>query len=205
MAKLIWDLVNARTYEGGIDRGVLYRSGVPGVSWNGIVSIEESTPDKKINPIYFDGVKYFETVDTSDFVLELQAFSSPLGFEECVGNKAVRPGVYLTKQNRAMFGLAFRSMVNELNYKIHLVYNATASPTEASSSTLSSSVDPVVFSWTISTVPPQSEIFKPTSHYILDSRKIPQNTMSEIEDILYGTSTTTPRLPTFSELSSILT
>jgi len=186
MTRLRWNLVENRRYEGGIDRGVLYRNNVPGIPWNGLVSVEESLSDNKINSYYMDGVKYLETVEKSDFVANVKAYSMPNVFGNCLGDKQLRPGVYLTGQVRESFGLSYRTLINENQYKLHIIYNATASWTERSSKTVASVADPSILGWTITTIPPSTNLFRPTAHIVLDSIKLGPDKMAEIERILYG-------------------
>jgi hypothetical protein len=42
--------------------------------------------------------------------------------------------------------------------------------------------------------------YKPTSHFIVDSTRVSAELLSELEDILYGGSMSTSRLPTLEEL-----
>lgn len=49
MPGLVWDRVGDRTYESGLDRGVLYLPDGSAVPWNGLTSIVENF-DRKLTP-----------------------------------------------------------------------------------------------------------------------------------------------------------
>ena len=62
MAVLTWDNVGERTYETGVDRGVLYIPNVNGVydngvAWNGLTSVSESPTGAEANAMYADNIK----------------------------------------------------------------------------------------------------------------------------------------------------
>ena len=58
MTAINWDSRSKRLYEAGLDRGVLYTRGNPGVPWYGLRSIEESIDGGEPQPYYMDGIKY---------------------------------------------------------------------------------------------------------------------------------------------------
>jgi hypothetical protein len=57
MTRLVWDQVNERDYELGLDRGVFYPLNGPGHAWNGLISVEESPSEGDFRPRYLDGRK----------------------------------------------------------------------------------------------------------------------------------------------------
>lgn len=208
MTKLQWNSVGSRYYEGGIDRGVLYIDDQTGVAWNGLTSVAENPSGGEAQPFYLDGIKYLNTSSPEEFQATLTAFTYPLEFEHCSGTYEPRPGMYLTQQKRKSFNLSYRTRIgndldNDYGYKIHLVYNALASPTNRPNSTFDSAIDPMDFSWNLTTRPPSISGYKPTSHIVIDSRYTDPTILSLVENILYGTDTDSPRMPSFAELISI--
>lgn len=205
MAKLQWDKIGERLFEAGVDRGVLYRSGKVGVPWNGLVSISENPSGGTVNPYYIDGVKYYNEATGHEYHATLEAFTYPDDFAYVNGSVA-DGGLIFEEQDRENFGLTYRTMVgNDLEgtdygYKIHMIYNAIASPTKSPNTTLTRSVDPNNFSWDITATPEFVEGRKPTAHFIFDSTKSPAYKVEELESILYGSSGKNPRLPTTEEL-----
>jgi hypothetical protein len=159
VAKIEWDKVGERFFETGVDQGVLYPNDAPGVPWNGIISIEESVSGGEAEALYFDGIKYLDTVSAEDFQATLTAFTYPDEFAECEGTLELAEGMFLPYQRHQTFGLSWRTKVgNDLDgvdhgYKIHIVYQATAAPSARAYQTLSDSPSPLNFQWTINALP----------------------------------------------------
>lgn len=212
MSKIIWDAVGSRKYETGIDRGVLYVDGQPGVPWNGLTSISESSGSSSAGSsksFYVDGEKYLNLDPREEYQATLTAYTYPEEFEPCNGDVAVRPGLFVTKQKRVSFGLCYRTMIgNDLSdtygYKLHLIYNLTASPANKSYKTVTGNTQLDDFSWTLTSLPPVMAGYRRTAHIILTSTELDDVVLSGIEDILYGSTTSVSRLPTLSELSDII-
>lgn len=205
MTRLDWSQAPSQIrYESGVDRGVLYPASGPGVVWNGLVSVEESSVGGDVNSFYFDGVKYLDVQDPKNFQATLTAFSAPPEFLPSMGQLSVIPGFILTRQPRSRFGFAYRTKIGEAGYKLHIVYNALATPTQRSYSTKSDSPSAENFSWQIDATPPLATGYRPSAHYSLDSTKTDPNTLKTVEDILYGTALSAPRLPSVDELVDII-
>lgn len=209
MSRITWGDVGSRFYENGVDRGVLYVAELDGVSWSGLTSITENASGGVAKPYYVDGEKYLNTTSREEYAATLTAYTYPDEFEVCDGTAAVRPGFMATNQRRQPFGLTYRTMIgNDLSpnagYKIHLIYGALASPSSKAFKTLSTGQDPDDMSWSITSLPPAASGFKRTSHFIIDSRKIDATTLGGLEDILYGTDTTAPRLPAYTEITDLI-
>jgi hypothetical protein len=192
MTKLVWDQVGERLYETGVDRGVLYLSDGSAVPWNGLTSVNETAGDDVTTPVYFDGVKYQDVQSTGDFAATLTAFTYPDEFLEYEGVVDLGNGVFVDGQNSKVFGLSYRTMVaNDVNgidhgYKIHILYNLTATSSAVSYNTMSSVAEPIPFSWTLAGVPEDVDNFRPTAHVIFDSRVLNVGLLKAIEDLLYG-------------------
>jgi hypothetical protein len=93
---------------------------------------------------------------------------------------------------------------NSASYKIHLIYNAMASPSNQTHKSLGSSADADDFSWKLTATPPIISGFKRTSHFVIDSSAIDPAILAAIEDILYGGDPQTARLPDISELVDLI-
>lgn len=209
MTALIWDQIGERIFQTGVDRGVLYLSDGTVVPWNGLSGLEENSP-KDSNSYYLDGTKYLETLSPGDFSGRLKAFTYPSEFDEVNGVATVAPGLAYYDQRSKMFNLSYRTRVGNdvagpnLGYKIHLLYNLVANPEIVNFETLSSASKPVEFSWTLSGVPPKIRRgYRPTIHISIDSTKTDPDTLQTIENILYGTAVTNPRLPSIDELTDL--
>lgn len=210
MAKLEWHKDGERLFESGLDRGVLYPRQTTGVAWNGLISVDEKTSGGEIEPLYYDGVKYYDFVSAEDFEAELTAFSAPAEFSGCDGTKMLSPGLYASQQPRYPFGLSYRTgLGNDLlgtsyGYKLHLVYNATASPTGSNYSSAEKNSSVNQKTWGLTTVPPAASTYKPTAHFVIDSTKTAPAKLEALEALLYGTSSQPAMLPEQSVVISTL-
>lgn len=209
MPRLSWSAVGERFYETGVDQGVLYVGTNPGVAWTGLTSVSESPSGGEPKAYYIDGIKYLNLSSAEEFEATVNAFNSPPEFGPCDGTVSIQNGLFVTQQPRKPFGLSYRTKVgNDIDgsdhaYKIHIVYNALAAPSERSNNTIGDSTDPNSLSWSITTRPPLVTGFKPTAHFLIDSRLTPQEVLTEIEDILYGSDANSPRLPSALELTDL--
>ena len=208
MTKLAWGATGTRTYEAGVDRGVLYINGIDGVPWNGLTSVKENPSGGAPTPYYLDGVKYLNISSTEEFIADLEAYSSPDEFANCDGSSSIYSGLIVTQQPRKQFGLSYRTLIgNDTNgqshgYKIHIVYNALAGPSSKDNTTLSDSSTPSKLTWNLTTTPPAYSTYKPTAHMIIDSTKTDPDLLAVLEGYLYGADGIAPRLPTPSQLVS---
>lgn len=208
MARLMWH--EDRKYEFGVDHGVYYHPVKPnvydyGTVWNGLVSVDESSVGGENVAYHFDGIKYLDLVEPRNYEATITAYSAPQPFSYSLGYFPLVPGFILTRQTRTIFGLSYRTFVGDnLDYKIHLVYNILANFTRKGSSTIEETGKAELSSWKIDAVPLVGLKDRPTAHYILDSVRMPSELLTILEDILYGTDNTTARLPTIEELRDLV-
>jgi hypothetical protein len=209
MATLTWDEVGERTFQTGVDRGVLYLQDGTAVPWNGLTSVEDSSNGER-KSFYLDGVKFLENLTPKDFVGTLKAYTYPEEFDECTGIVAVVEGFEAYEQPPKSFSLSYRTKIGndvdglEHGYKIHILYNLLAEANSYAYSTLdNSSAKPIEFSWTLSGTPPKIDRFRPTVHVTIDSTKTPPEILQMVENTLYGTNTSNPSLLTFQSLSEL--
>lgn len=195
---LVWDAVGEKEYELGVSKGVLYLQDSTGhypkgVVWNGLITVTESPGGAETTDLYADNIKYASMRSAETFGGTIEAYMYPDEFAVCDGSKEVSPGVNIGQQDRQMFGLAYRTEVGndtateeDDGYKLHLIYGATASPSEKSYGTISDSPEAITFNWEISTTPVSIPGFKPTSSIVIDSRKCDIKKLQQLEAILYG-------------------
>lgn len=216
MPKLTWDALGERFYETGVDHGVLYipdETGVydAGYAWNGLTAVTESPSGAEATPQYADNIKYLNLVSAEEFGATIEAFTYPDEFEQCNGALSPQDGVLLGQQQRKMFGLSYRTRVGndvdgtDLGYKIHLIWNAQAAPTEKAYATINDSPEPITFSWEITTTPVPVEGYKPTAVMTIDSTKVDADALADLEEVLYGADAVTASLPTPGEIIAIFT
>lgn len=216
MAKVVWDSVGEKTYETGIEKGVLYPLGANkdydgGVAWNGLISISESPSGAEPNPQYADNIKYLDIRSAEEFAATIEAFTYPKEFEACDGTASLGTGVTIGQQKRDMFGLAYKTLKGndtdgiDHGYKLHLIYGGSAAPSEKGYQTINDSPEAITFSWEVTTTPVQVKGYKPTAALTIDSTEVEAAKLTAIEEILYGTDLVEPRLPLPEEIATILT
>lgn len=209
MPQLIWDQIDDRVYETGLDKGVLFLSDGSAVPWNGLTGIAEKADVEKV-PVYFDGMKVNELLNLGNFSATMTAITYPDEFVEVEGMGQLRNGVFLGEQTPQMFSLAYRTKVGnaaeggEAGYKIHLIYNIFATVSDRSYVTTSESPGLVEFSWEISAIPEEIVGFRPTAHIVLDSRTLDPWLLENIEELLYGGVYPEPNLLPMPELLSYI-
>lgn len=199
MAKLNWNQDGERFYETGVQKGVLYpKTGEnntysEGIAWNGLTGVTESPSGAEVTAIYADDTKYLNLVSKEEFGATIEAYMYPDEFAQCDGSAALASGIVLTQQSRKQFGFSYRTTVgndqdgDNKGYKIHLIYNCLASPSERTYGTVNDSPEAITFSWEVQTTPVEVSGYKPTSHVIIDSVKVSDDSkLKAIEAILYG-------------------
>lgn len=204
MSKLTWDAVGEHFYETGVDHGVLYipNGGVydQGYAWNGLTKVTESPSGAEPTPLYADNIKYLNLISAEEFGATIEAYTYPDEFAQCDGTAVVN-GVSIGQQARKPFGLAYRTRVGndteaaDLGYKLHLLYGGQAAPSDREYTTINDTPEAITFSWEISTTSVQVEGLKPTSVLTVDSTKVGAAALKALEDALYGTEGSDPRLP----------
>lgn len=213
--KIKWDETGKRLYETGTDRGVLYPQAQDGtypkgVAWNGLTGVTESPSGADPNDIYADNIKYLSIRAAEDFGATVTCYTYPDEWLQCDGSAEVIPGVTIGQQTRLPFGMSFRSILgndvksNDYGYKLHLIYNATASPSERAYATVNDSPEAIEFSYELTTTPIGINGHKPIASMAIDSTKVDADKLAALEQILYGTGDTDARLPLPDEVISIL-
>lgn len=198
--KISWDNQGEKKFEAGTDHAVLYpiaNGAYPkGVAWNGITAVNESPEGGDAQDFYADNIKYGSLRGAENFNGTIECYTYPDEWKACDGRKELVPGATIAQQNRKAFGLSYRSLLGndteglDLGYILHLVYNATASPSEKSRSTINESPEAQTFSYEFQTTPVSVsavENAKATSHIEIDSTKVTEAQLTAIETVLYGT------------------
>jgi hypothetical protein len=211
--KLSWDQIGERLFETGVDRGVVYpmENGAytKGAAWNGLVNVNENPSGAEPTPLYADNIKYLNLISSEDFGANVESYTYPDEFSECIGETEIATGVKISQQKRKAFGFSYRSLIgndtdgSDYGYKIHLVYGCLAAPSERAHNTINESPEAGTLSWDISTTPVDVPGHKPTAHIEIDSTKCNADELEDLEDILYGTAGADARLPLPAELLTI--
>lgn len=219
MAKLVWDQTGERLYETGTRKGVLYvwdkTAQTPGygtgVAWNGLTAVTESPDGAEETALYADDDKYLSLRSKEEFGGTIEAYTYPDEFEACDGSAEIATGVVIGQQSRAMFGFCYRTVLGndteneDYGYKLHIIYGATASPSEKSYQTINDSPEAITFSWEFSTVPVEvGEGYNKTACVTIDSTKADAAKLAALEAILYGSEEAEPRLPLPAEIITLM-
>jgi hypothetical protein len=214
MTVLTWDNIGERLYETGVDHGVLY---IPdgngdysdGYAWNGLTTVTESPSGADANPQYADNIKYLNLISAEEFGATIEAFTYPDEFAQCDGTAFPEAGVAVGQQARKTFGLCYRTRLGndvdgtDFGYKLHLIYGCQASPSEKAYGTINDSPAAISFSWDVTTTPVAVANLKPTSMLVIDSTVVNAAALATLEDILFGTAGTDPRLPLPDEVIGV--
>lgn len=226
MAKIVWDATGTRKFETGVDHAVLYvqkadGSYDTGVAWNGITGVTASPDGAEPNDLWADNMKYATLRSTETFGATIEAYTYPDEFMQCDGSAVYQSihGIYIGQQSRKPFGFCYRTLEGsdidpdlgneDNNYRIHIIYNATASPSERSYETVNDSPDAITFSWEITTTPVNVTGYKPVSEITFDVAELSEGNRTALLNKLYGTDGTdqaegtAPTLPSPDELLAL--
>lgn len=203
MSKLIWDQTGKRYYGTGVSKTVLFPqksdgSYDDGAAWSGVTSINLNPDGAEANELYADNIKYavLRSAETLGFTIE--AYTYPDEWSRCDGSyepEGVK-GVYIGQQPRQAFGLCFRSEIGSdtmtdanAGYKLYLIWNATASPSDYDFETINDSPDAQTMSWECTTTAVSLDGYKPVCSIMLDTTRMDTTTrehLAVLEDYIYG-------------------
>lgn len=210
-----WDKTGERLYEAGTSHGVIYKRSPAGTypmgeGWNGLRSFSSNPTGGEANAIYADDMKYLNLVSNEEFEGSIGAYMYPDMFADCCGEEEVAPGVTLHQQERKPFGFTCRTILgndslgNSYGYKLHLCYGLLATPSEMSYETVNEDLEPSEMDWDLTSTPEVFEGHKPVSYLTINSTRADPEKLAALEDVLYGTEGTDPRLPLPEEVYQIL-
>ena len=214
MSRIVWDKTGERLYETGTKNGVLYpqvAGAYPkGVAWNGLTAVTESPSGAEATPLYADDIKYLNLMSVEEFGGTIEAYMYPDEFAACNGEANLVDGVTIGQQNRQEFGFCYRTVLgndtdkNDYGYKLHLIYGALAAPSEKGYTTINDTPEPITMSWEFTTTPVAVTDHKPTASITIDSTKCDAAKLKALEDILYGSEDSEPRLPLPDEIATLM-
>jgi hypothetical protein len=222
--KLGWDKTGEHLYETGVKQGVLYQQSTTGtypkgVAWNGLTAVTESPSGAEATALYADDIKYLNLLSVEEFGATVEAYTYPDEFAECDGSAEIADGVSIGQQKRKAFGMCYKTTLgndvagNDYGYKLHIIYGATAAPSEKAYATINDSPEAITFSWELTTTPVSVTGAKPTASLVIDSTKADATKLAALEEILYGkdgtgegnaTGAVDPRLPLPDEIAELM-
>lgn len=209
MSKIVWDTDVDKHYETGTRDTILFVKDSAGYrkgeAWNGVTGITEKPGGAEANALYADDIKYLELRSAETFGGTVEAYTYPDVWEECDGSKSIIPGMKIGQQTRKAFGLVYTTVkgdgvdFNDAGDLLHIIYNATASPSERGYKSINESPEAVTFSWEFTTTPidmpsvtanNETVTFKKSSIITIDTAKFKDANASRLEllkKVLYGT------------------
>lgn len=179
MTRVTWDEFD---YQTGIERGVFYPKNSPGEVWNGIAALQE-TNEVNERVIFLEGYKRGQRKKELPFSCRLSTYTNPVSWYTTI-----------THRYSGEFGFTYRTMD-----EIHIVYNCLATPSEL----MHQYSEVGLYQWSITTRPLALPEGGFASHLIIDTLIAYPEQISDLEDVLYGTDITDPRLPTPEEVLEI--
>jgi hypothetical protein len=221
-APLTWDQEGQRYYETGVEKGVLWvwdptannNAGAwkDGVAWNGLTNVSEKPSGAEATALYADNIKYLNLLSNEEFAATIEAYTYPDEFAVCDGSASLTSGLVIGQQKRQKFCFSYQTKIgndidgNDKGYKIHIVYNCLAAPSEKGYATINDSPEAITFSWEVSTTPIEvSASYKPTALVTIDTTKLTSTQKTAVEAAIYGSSTANSALKTPSQLLNIIT
>lgn len=204
---LVWDVTGTREFESGVSQVALFpmkSDGTydKGVAWSGVTGIDESPSGADATDLYADDIKYATLRSAEKFDFTISAYDYPDEWAECDGSAEPTPGVFLGQQNRKAFGLVYKTKIGDdthpgmdKGYKLHIIYNSTASPSSRSYTTINENPDAITFSWSASSTPTNVTGYKACSTIVIDSTKVDETKLDTILKKVYGDTNADAELP----------
>lgn len=212
MAKMTWHGVGERVLEAGVSEVALFTMGNSGynkgVAWNGVTAINENPSGADVTDLFADNIKYASMRAAEKFGFTIEAFTYPPEWAECDGSKEAEDGVFLGQQARKAFAIVYKSQIGDAEhpsmdkgYKLHIIYNSTASPSSRSYTTINENPDAISFSWEANSTPVSVTGYKATCEITIDSTTADADNLASLIATIYGTDAsggtagTDPTLP----------
>lgn len=216
MAKVKWDEMAEKFFEGGCSKGMCYTGYAKasdkylvGQAWNGVSGFTDNPSGADEQASYADNIKYISLRGAENYGGTIKCFWYPDNFRSCLGKKnpvtssSSTPikGVTVSQQGRETFGFAVTTQVGndtegtEAGETIHLVWNAMTSPSSKDYSSLNESPSPSELSFEFTANPVavgDGTKFKPTANMEICTVGLDEDTdfqaaLTALKNILYGT------------------
>lgn len=205
MAKLAWDQMAEKFFEGGCSKGVCFtgydtstKHYTVAEAWNGVSGFTDNPSGADEQASYADNIKYISLRGAENYGGTIKCFWYPDNFRSCLGKKTVTGGVTVSQQARESFGFAVTTQVGndtdgvEHGETLHLVWNATTSPSSKDYSSLNESPSPSELSFEFSANPVaigDGTIYKPSANMEITTVGMSETDKTYYENLkaaLYG-------------------
>ena len=215
MSRLTWNKTGDRLYETGVEECALFPQATDGtyplgVAWEGVTNVTESPSGAEPTKLYANDTVYATMMSAEELGGSIEAYTYPDEFAECDGSATVAKGVKIGQQTRKAFGLAYKTLIgNDIvgtayGYKLHVIYGATASPSEKAHATVNDSPEAQTMSWEFTTTPVAVTGNKPTASIEIDSTTADADKLAALEAMIYGSESSEPKLPTPDEIIALM-
>ena len=206
MSRLTWNNAGEKIYETGVKDVALYVVDSAtgkygnGVAWEGVVNISDKPSGAETTKLYAEDVVYANLISAEEYKASIEAYTYPDEFAVCDGSYEIAQGINIRQQDRSSFGYVYKTTIGNdtkgmnYGYKLHVVYGATAAPTEVSHDSINESPEAGTFSWEIDTVPVAVKGKKPTAKVEIDSTKVSEGVMAKLEAAFYGNESNDAKL-----------
>lgn len=213
MARVKWDQMAEKFFEGGCSKGMCYtgynksteRYEV-GEAWNGVSGFTDNPSGADEQASYADNIKYISLRGAENYGGTIKCFWYPENFRGCLGKKnptnssgnAIQ-GITVSQQGRETFGFAVTTQVGndtegtEAGETLHIVWNATTSPSSKDYNSLNESPSPSELSFEFTANPVDiGNNFKPSCNIEIctvgrEEDTAFQTAYNTLKDMLYGT------------------
>ena len=213
--KLTWDNIDERLFRSGIDHGALYilrEDGYgPGVPWNGLTSVEDSSSGREVTSLYTNDIRSRLVKTKPERGGSIKCFTYPPEFEACIGGDEINSGLVLYDQEELPFGLVYRSRIGDVaegldhGQIIYIYYGLNLTSSSQNFTTLSSEASsPEELSFSFTSIPEPMEEHDPVSLLTFRSDRVFDLQWERLENTLYGTDESPPTLPYPDDLMRIL-
>lgn len=213
MAKMVWDQMAEKFFEGGCSKGVCYTDYDTtnkiyslGEAWNGVSGFTDNPSGADEQASYADNIKYISMRGAENYGGTIKCFWYPENFKKCLGKKspvastggAPIKGITVSQQARESFGFAVTTQVGndvdgvDKGETLHIVWNATTSPSSKDYSSLNESPSPSELSFEFTANPiavGDGTKFKPTCNMEICTVGMSTEELTAYENlkaILYG-------------------
>lgn len=202
MARVKWDQIAEKFFEGGCSKGMCYsynpdtKSYDYGEAWNGVSGFTDNPSGADEQASYADNIKYISMRGAENYGGTIRCFWYPENFKACLGKKTVAKGVTIAQQARATFGFAVTTQVGndtedtEAGETIHLVWNASTSPSSKDYTSLNESPSPSELTFEFTANPVEvGKNYKPTCNMEICTVGMDATELAKVEHlkrVLYG-------------------
>lgn len=173
----------------GVSRGVIYPQDSPGVSWQGLTTVDERSEGRSGSSYFFDGVQTSHSRGSTEYSARFSCYTAPsaiFGFQHV--------------------GLSYttgRQIQHVEGYDIHLIYDIVFNTDAMTYQTTNDKINPSLYSF--EGIGQSIELPQGIrgTHFIIPQLGGNPDVISDLEKVLYGYDGEPPRLPTFEELEDI--